>query len=82
LERLVLEFTVPLPNKKSEIVQKLNQLLLNTPWIAASKSPIVESINNDADSMVVKMAVFVIDKSYRENILEMVNQNLNLSGGA
>ncbi len=79
LERLVLEFNFPRTNRTNEITDKLNYLLLNTPWVVASKAPLVESINTEAEHTVVRMAVFVINKSYRENIMEMVNQNLALS---
>jgi hypothetical protein len=76
LERLVLEFNFPVENKISELVEKLNYQLLNSPWIAASKAPIVESIDSEGERTVIRMAVFVINISYKESIMEMVNQNL------
>ena len=79
LERLVLEFHFPVSKRINEIVEKLNYQLLNTPWIAASKAPVVESIHSEAERTVIRMAVFVINISYRENIMEMVDKNLSLA---
>jgi hypothetical protein len=76
LERLVLEFSFPLSHKINELVEKLNYQLLNAPWIAASKAPIVESIDSEGERTIIRMAVFVIDLSYKESILELVNQKL------
>jgi hypothetical protein len=79
LERLVLEFNFPVSNRINELIERLNYQLLNTPWIAASKAPVVESINTEGKITVIRMAVFVINISYRENIMEMVNQKLALA---
>ncbi len=76
LERLVLEFSFPASNRINESIESLSYHLINTPWVAASKAPIVEDVSTEAEKTVVRMAVFVIHKSYRENILDMVNQNL------
>ena len=76
LERLVLDFHFPVQNKVNECVEKLNYHLLNTPWIVASKDPMVESISTEAEKTVIRMVVFVINMAYKENILEMVNKNL------
>ncbi len=76
LERIVLEFSFPGAVRINETLERLNYHLLNSPWTAASKVPIVESIITEGDHTVIRMAVFVLNLSYKENIREMVTQNL------
>ncbi len=68
LEKVTIEFHFQETVKINELIAQLKKEVMNTPWVAISQPPIIENINTEKDKLIVKVGVFVLDKSYAENI--------------
>ena len=75
LEKLDLEFDLPLQGNINEMVKRLESQLLSTPWVAVSNPPIIEKVNRRTEKLSAKVGIYTLNKKYGENIKSMVNLN-------
>lgn len=74
LEKLIINLDLPIQANMSQFADKLNIQLLNIPWVAVSKPPIIESIKTENELLKVKLTIFTLNKKYSENIRLMINE--------
>lgn len=78
LEKIDIEFRLPIKGSVNEMLDQLNYQLLCSPWVAASILPIIEKIEESKESLYVKVGIYTIHKKYEDAIKAMVNKQWNL----
>lgn len=72
LEKITLRFSFPETKKTNELTTRLLHVVMNTPWVAVSQQPSVESVSHKDGRLWIEICAFTLDKSQAENIQFMV----------
>jgi hypothetical protein len=68
LEKISLAFEFPESSRLNELISQLKKEVMNTPWVAISQPLIIENTKVKNGKVLIKVAAFVLDRSYAENI--------------
>ncbi len=76
LEKATIEFRFADTIKVNELIDKLKKAVLNTPWVAVSQSPIIESTKHEHEKIIIELGIFMLDKAYIEDVRIAINNYL------
>lgn len=77
LEKASIRFVFSNTDKSNALITKLKALVLSTPWVSASQLPFIESAEHKDGRLTITMGLYLLDKSYTENIASVIKPFLN-----
>nr|WP_324292768.1 mechanosensitive ion channel domain-containing protein [uncultured Carboxylicivirga sp.] len=76
LEKTTLEFIFQEASNTNRILAELKRQLMNIPWVAVRQPPLIENTRVENGKFIVEIGVYMLDKSYAENIKHSVESNM------
>jgi len=75
LNKRLLVFRLPDSFNIEMLLPELEKALMNTPWVAVSQPPIIETVTHENGEHIIEVLVFTLKKEHSDKISKMVEKN-------